>query len=106
MISSLTSPTLSKPLDTFEELLKAAARLEIFTQKNSAAEQFMSSGSNKVLKQIQEISDLAHRNNVTEITETILAVLNNPNKVFFTDMAYFVIQIYPPSGNVAGMFYL
>ena len=93
-------------METFEELLKASTRLDIFTQKNSAAEQFMSSGSSKVLKQIQEISDKTHRNNVTEITETVMTVLNNPNKVFFSDMAYFVIQIHPPSGNVAGMFML
>jgi hypothetical protein len=88
-------------LETFEELLKESSRLDIFTQKNSAAEQFMSSGSNKVLKQIQEISDKAKLNFVTEITETVLTVLNYPNKVFFSDMAYFVVQIYPPSGNVA-----
>jgi len=89
-------------LETFEELLKESSQLDILTQKNAAAEQFMSSGSNKVLKQIQDISDKAHKNNVTEITDAVLTVLNYPNKVFFSDIAYFVVQIYPPSGNIAG----
>ncbi len=35
LISSLTSPTLSKPLDTFRELLNNAKDLDIMTQKNT-----------------------------------------------------------------------
>ncbi len=44
LISSLTSPTLSKPLETFEDIFKKSSHLEILTQKNTAAQQFMASG--------------------------------------------------------------
>ena len=83
LISSLTSPSLSKPLDTFEEILKESSHLDIITQKNTAAEQFMTAGSNKLLKKLQDISDITHWNNATKISETILTVLNCPNKLYF-----------------------
>jgi hypothetical protein len=92
-------------LETFEEVLEESSRLDIITQKNAAAEQFMSSSSNKVIKKLQNISDQTHWNNATEMTESVLTVINYPNKIFFSDMAYFVVQIYPPSGNTAGILY-
>ena len=83
-------------------MLEYSSHLDIITQKNAAAEQFMSTSSNKVIKKLQDISDETHWNNATELTESVLTVVNYPNKIFFSDMAYFVVQIYPPSGNVDG----
>ncbi len=103
MISSLTSPTLSKPLETFEEILKKSSKLDIITQPNSAAQQYMSSGSNKVLKKLQDVSDNTHMNKSTGGANTILAVVDFPNKVYFSDMALFMVKIYPPSGSNDGM---
>ena len=57
LISSLTSPNLSKPLETFKELLEHSAGIDIITMKNTAGQQFMSTTSNKILRKIQEISD-------------------------------------------------
>jgi hypothetical protein len=57
LISSLTSTTLSKPLETFKELLQNSAGLDIITIRNTAGQQFMSTTSNEVLRKIQEISD-------------------------------------------------
>ena len=104
LISSLTSPTLSKPLETFEEILKESSKLAIITQPNSAAEQYMSSGSNKVLKKLQDLSEKTHWNNSIDGTKTILTVLDSPNRVYFSDMALFMVKIYPPSGSDDGMF--
>jgi hypothetical protein len=69
---------------------------------NSAAEQFMTASSNKVLKRLQEISDETGWNNATDISESVNAVLKFPNKVYFSDMAYFVVQIQPPSSKGIG----
>ncbi len=85
-------------------MLEYASRLDIITQKNTAVEQYMSSGSNKILKKIQDISDETKWNNATEMTESIVTVLNFPNKIFFSDMAYFVVQVEPPSGTGNGTF--
>ncbi len=104
LISSLTSPTLSKPLETFEEILKKSSELDILTQPNSAAQQYMSFGLNKDLKKLQDISDKTHWNNATDNTKSVLTVLDSPNKVFFSDMALFIVKIYPPSGGDDGMF--
>jgi hypothetical protein len=35
----------------------------------------------------------------TDITEAIQTVIKFPKKVYFSDMAYFVLQVSPPSGN-------
>ena len=64
----------------------------------------MSSGSNPFLKKIQEISDNAGQNNASDTTETINIVLKFPNKVYFSDLAYFVMAIMPPSGKGIGLF--
>jgi hypothetical protein len=65
---------------------------------NAAAEIYMSTTSNKYLKQLQEISNERGENNVLDISAAISNVLTHPNTVFFSDMAYFVLQIMPPSG--------
>ena len=62
----------------------------------------MSVTSNKFLNKIQQISDESGRNNVTDISEALQTVLRVPNTVFFSDMAYFVILLYPPSGSHIG----
>ena len=102
LISSLTSPTLSKPLETFEEIFKKSSHLEIMTQKNTATEQFMASGLNKILKKLLDVSEKTHSNVNADTDVAMSTVLNNINKVFFSDMADFSGQINPPSGNVAG----
>ena len=62
----------------------------------------MSSGNNKVLKELQTISEQTGWNNETDATDAINSVLEFPNKVFFSDLAYFVLIIQPPSGKVIG----
>ncbi len=106
LISSLTNPTLAKPLESFEEILKKSSDLEIITQKNTAAQQFMSSGLNKILKKLLDASEKTHSNINSETDAAMSIVLNNPNKVFFSDMADFYGQINRPSGNVARKFLL
>jgi len=54
----------------------------------------MSSGSNKVLKRLQDVSDNTHMNNSTGGTKTILTVVDFPNKVYFSDMALFMVKIH------------
>jgi hypothetical protein len=62
----------------------------------------MASSSNKVLQQIQEISDETGWNNATDITESVNTVMNLPNKVYISDMAFFVLLVQPPSGKGIG----
>ena len=39
-------------------------------------------------------------NNINpDIDTSIETVLNNPNKVHFSDLAYFKVKIFPPGGN-------
>ena len=53
LISSLTSPTLAKPLETFKDILAHSGSLGIITEKTTAAEQFMSSPINKALNRVR-----------------------------------------------------
>jgi len=64
----------------------------------------MTSSNNKELKRIQEISNATGWNNVTDLFESINTVLKFPNKVCFSDMAYFVVQIQPPSSKGIGKY--
>jgi hypothetical protein len=59
----------------------------------------MASGSNKFLQRLQRISVETGWNNYMDVSEPINIVLKFPNKVFFTDLAYFVVQIQPPSSS-------
>ena len=93
----MTSPTLAKPLETFKDLLQHANVLDIITIQNSAGKQFMSTTSNEYLRKLQDISDATGWNNATDVTATIDAVLQFPNKVCFADTADFVLHIKPPS---------
>jgi hypothetical protein len=61
-------------------------------------------GLNKVLKKLLDASEKIHSNANIDTNDAMSTVLNNPNKVFFSDMADFSGQINPPSGNGAGMF--
>ena len=63
----------------------------------------MSSGTNKFLKKLQEISDESGLNNSSDTTEIINTVLKFHNKVYFSDLAYFVQVIKSPSGKVIGL---
>ena len=66
----------------------------------------MSSSSNKVLKRIREISELTGWNNSTDVMESVNTVLKSPNKVYFSDMAFFVILIQLPSSKGIGNKYV
>ena len=57
-------------------------------------------------RQLQDISNERGQNNVSDITDAVVKVLEHPNKVFFSDMAYFVVQVASPSGNTKGGPYL
>jgi hypothetical protein len=90
---------LAKPLESFHDVLNKAKDLQIMTQKDAAAEQYMSSTSNVILREIQKLSDAAGLNNITDM----VAALKMPNTVYFSEIAYFILQIYPPSANVPGI---
>jgi len=91
---------LARPLESFKDILREAKDLLIMTQKDAAAEQYMSSSSNKILNEIQRLSDEAGLNNITDM----VAALKVPNTVYFSEIAYFILQIYPPSANVPGKY--
>ena len=48
---------------------------------------------------VQEISEQTGNNINPDIDTSIETVLNNPNKVHFSDLAYFKVKIFPPGGN-------
>lgn len=98
LISSLTSPTLAAPLDTFKELLSHSDNIDILTSAGTSAEYYMRTTSNIYLRKLHEVSTTRGQDNVHDPNVAIETVLNNPNKVFFSDLAYFVLQIKPPSG--------
>ncbi len=85
-------------METFKELLSNANNLDIMTQSNTAASQYMLSGSSKVLKRIQEISDDTGMGNVSDVTKAVDVVLKTPMKVFVSDISI-AEEIFPPSGN-------
>ena len=66
----------------------------------------MSSSNNKDLNRLQKVSEQTGWNNVTDTSEAVYTVLKFPNKVFFSDMAYFALQIKPPSGKAIGKTYI
>ena len=101
LISSLTTPQLDRPLDTIRALLANAEDLTILTQKNTAAEQFMQTTSNRALKKLQQISD-SQSHNKDSVEASMEAVLNTPNTVFFQDLALFSLLKNPPSGPGIG----
>ena len=105
LISSLTNPTLSNPLETFKEILAFAKHLDILTQKSTSGYEYMMSGSSQVLRKIQEISDVTGKSNISDVTDTIDYVIKTPNKVLISDMS-FVEQIFPPSGDGLSKFCL
>jgi len=59
----------------------------------------MALSNNKYLNRLQQISAETGWNNSTDISEPISIVLTFPNKVCFSDLAYFVMQIQPPSSS-------
>jgi len=97
LISSLTRPTLSKPLETFKELLQNANQLDIIIMKNSAAQQYMATTSNEYLRKLLEISEATGWNNATDVEGIIDAVVKSPYKVCFNDLSGFILLIKPPS---------
>ena len=88
-------------MDTIRALLANAEDLTILTQKNTAAEQFMQTTSNRALKKLQQISD-SQSHNKDSVEASIEAVLNTPNTVFFQDLALFSLLKNPPSGAGIG----
>ena len=97
LISSLTRPELSKPLETFKDLLEHADQLDIITMKNSAAQQYMSTTSNEYLRKLLEISEATGWSNATDVEAIIDVVVQSPNKVCFNDLSGFLLLIQPPS---------
>ena len=98
MISSLTSPTLAKPLETFKDLLDHADELDFVTIKNTAPQQLMSTTSNKILRKIQNISDATGWNNATDITASVDLVITTPNKALFAIVIDFELRMNPLTG--------
>jgi hypothetical protein len=62
-------------------------------------QQLMSTSSNQIFRSIQAISDRTGFNVNPDIETSIETVLNYPNKVHFSDLAYFIVKIFPPGGN-------
>ena len=57
LTSSLASPTLSKPLNTFEEIAKESSSLNILLRNDSFQTEFMRTSSSKYLRMIYERSE-------------------------------------------------
>ena len=93
----MTRPELSKPLETFKDLLEHADQLDIITMKNSAAQQYMSTTSNEYLRKLMEISEATGWSNATDVEAIIDVVVQSPNKVCFNDLSGFLLLIKPPS---------
>ena len=104
LISSLTSPTLAAPLDTFKELHSHSDNIDILTYSGTSVEDYMRTTSNRYLRMLQELSKARGQDNVHNLRAAIEPFLNNPNKVFFSDMSFFVLQIQPPSGVGIGCY--
>ena len=65
LISSLTSPTLAQKMETNLDVLGAAKDLRILTHINSAADHYMLTTSDQVLRRIKNISVETGWNNYT-----------------------------------------
>ena len=57
LTSSLASPTLSKPLNTFDEIAKESSSLNILLRNDSFQTEFMRTSGNKNLQTIYERSE-------------------------------------------------